>query len=524
MLNSHATGPQSTAKIGVMSYPCGNKDDALFAHSLVEFFSHFAVAKCSSHESVDLSLPSNRSDSLGLELLSRHPSLPPRIATEGLIPTLASYLDKIASAVESASAVRLAHSPHDLSLASNTCGIPQAPATPTMPLSSLENIIRQADPPGPRELYRMASSLMLSAFNVSKAVKGAKSAKDAKDANVPRIGTDRPTIPKSSIATSPEYVFATFMFGGLWYCYGSRPSVEPIVDNWCSWLNDRIAGARAAPIKNTPWLGASQTLFTADTEADILATLWTFVSRGAGNLQPTGHQASFAEFYSMMALRAGVCFVAYDGTLLVDVAVVMQTGAQISNLVYDRITGDQRGAAIFFDCDMGKAWAARYLAAVRWYTHCSPSAMGLSTIASTLYAYTSKRHAAAYWKYVRPRLIRARGLTSSFDLPVCTSSFWYDGGLEGCHPPPLHPCKHHPQPVYDSPIIDAINAVSSITECETYEQWRSHIDTSVASVDSWMRDLANNGERDVLLYATLGASSSFVNLLASTLTAVLGYD
>ncbi|KAJ5513086.1 hypothetical protein N7463_002638 [Penicillium fimorum] len=495
----------------------------MFARSLVDFFSHFARTEVtgtevSSHGTFDLPPPST--DTLGLEFLARHPAFPPRIATEGLIPLLSSHLDWYVSAVESASAVRLTRPQHDLSLASIIDGIPQAPASQF----TFEDNGRQADPPGPRELYRIASNCMLSAFNLSKAVKGAKRAKNAKDVNMVPTGTDRPTIPKSTIAISPEYVFATFMFGGLWYFYASRSSIEPVVDNWCSWLNDRIPGARAPPIKNTPWLGSDQSLFDAETEQDILATLWTFVSRGAGNLHATGYQASFSEFYSMMALRAGVSFVAYDGTLLIDVAVIMQGVAQIPNLVYDGITGDQMGASIFLDCDIGKAWAARFLAAVRWYIHCSPSAMGLSTLGSGLYAYTSQRHGPGYWKYVRPRLIRTRGQTSSFDLPVCTPSFWYNGGLEGRHPPPLHACNHCPQPVYDSPIIGVINAVSSITECETYEQWRSQIDISVASVDSWLRDLATRGESHVLLRAAVGAAPSFLGLLSSTLTAVLECD
>ncbi|KAJ5427827.1 hypothetical protein N7491_008269 [Penicillium cf. griseofulvum] len=516
MLNS---GSGSTSKIGVMGHPCGNRDDAMFARSLVEFFSHFAGVEVPSQGAFDPSPPGS-SDPLGLEFLSRHPAFPPRIATEGLIPLLTTYVDRAASAVKSASAVRLARPQHDLSPASSTYGIPQAPAVPTVSQSSVEDI-RQAVPPGPRELYQIASSCMLSSFNLSKAVIGAK---NAKGKNVVRIGTDRPTIPKSTIATSPEYVFATFMFGGFWYFYASRSSIEPVVDNWCSWLNDRIPGARAPPIKNTPWLGSAQSLFDADTETDILATLWTFATRGAGNLQPTGHQASFAEFYSMMALRAGVSFVAYDGTLLIDTAVVMQTVAQIPNLGYDGMTGDQRGAVIFFDCDQGKAWAARYLAAARWYLHCSPSAMGLSTMGSGLYAYTSLRHGPGYWKYLRPRLIRARGHKSSFELPLCTPSFWYDGGLEGSQPPPLHRCNHSPQPIYNSPIIDTINAVSSITECETYEEWRSKIDKSVADVDSWLRDLATRGESEVLLRAAVGASSTFLDLIASNLAAVLDFD
>ncbi|KAJ5164587.1 uncharacterized protein N7500_006417 [Penicillium coprophilum] len=494
----------------------------MFAQGLVDFFSHFASTEVISHGTCDSSPPSR--DPLGLEFLARHPAFPPQIATEGLVPLLDSYIDRSVSAVKSASAVRLALPQHDLSQALSIYGIPQAPAVPCVSQSSFGDHDRQAEPPGPRELYRIASNCMLSAFNLSKAVKGAKSAKGAKDDNVVRISTDRPVIPKSTIALSPEYVFATFMFGGLWYYYASRSSIEPVVDNWCSWLNDRIAGARAPPIKNTPWLGSTKSLFAANTEHDILATLWTFVTRGAGNLQPTGYQASFSEFYSMMALRAGVSFVAYDGTLLIDTAVVMQTVAQVPNLGYDGMTGDQRGAVIFFDCDMGKAWAARFLAAVRWYTHCSPSAMGLSTIASGLYAYTSQRHGPGYWKYIRPRLIHTQGQASSFDLPVCTPSFWYDGGLEERQPPPLRPCKHCPQPIYDSPIIGAINAVSSITECETYEQWRSQIAISVASVDSWLRDLATRGESDVLLRATIGAAPSFLTLLSKTLTAVLEFD
>lgn len=418
--------------------------------------------------------------------------------------------------IESNSTVRLAPPRYNLPPASSICDIPQAPAVSTMPQSTEDNI-RQTGPPGPRELCQIASSCMLSAFNLRNAVKGAKD-------NIVRSATDRPTISKSSIASSAEYVFATVMFGALWYFYASHSSVEPILDNWCSWFNDRVPGARAPPITTPPWLGSTKSLFTADTETDNLATLWTFVTRGAGNLQPTGYEASFSEFYSMMALRAGVSFVACDGTLVVDAAVVVQTVAQIPNLGYDGMTGDQRGAVIFLNGDMGKAWATRFLAAVRWYTICSPSAMGLSAIASGLYAYTSKSHGPGYWKYVRPRLICARGHTSSFDLPVCTPSFWYDGGLEGCRPAPLHPCSHCPRPIYNSPLIDAINAVSSMTECETYDQWRSQLDTSVASVDSWLRDLAAHGESDVLLRATAGAAPSFIKLLSSTLTAVLGSD
>ncbi|KAJ5836034.1 hypothetical protein N7447_002060 [Penicillium robsamsonii] len=100
----------------------------------------------------------------------------------------------------------------------------------------------------------------------------------------------------------------------------------------------------------------------------------------------------------------------------------------------------------------------------------------------------------------------------------------YDSGLEGRHPPPLHTCNHCPQPIYDSPMVGVINAVSSITECETYEKWRSQIDISVASVDSWLRDLATRGESHILLRATVGAFPSFLGLLSSTLTAVLEYD
>ncbi|CDM35482.1 hypothetical protein DTO013E5_8038 [Penicillium roqueforti] len=494
-----------------MNHLCGDRDGELFARSLVAFFAHFAA---SSDWSFEPSLPSSSDDPLGLEFLSRHPAFPRQIATEGLIPLLDNYIDRAISVFESTSDVRLTPPQCNLPPASSIYDIPQAPVF-TMSQSIEDNM--QTGPPGPKDLCQIASSCMLSAFNLRNAVKGAKD-------NLIRTATDRPTIPKSSIVSSAEYVFATVMFGGLWYFYASHSSVKPILDTWCSWLNDRVSGARAPPITTIPWLGSTKSLFTADTETDILATLWTFVTRGAGNLQPTGYQASFSEFYSMMALRAGVSFVACDGTLVVDVAVVVQTVAQIPNLGYDGMTGDQRGAAIFLNGDMGKAWATHFLAALRWYTICSPSAMGLSAIASGLYAYTSKRHGPGYWKYVRPRLICAQGHTSGFDLPVCIPSFWYDGGLEGCRPEPLHPCSHRPRPIYISPLIDAINAVSSITECETYDQWRSQIDTSVASVDSWLRDLATHGESDVLLRATAGAAPSFINLVSSTLAAVLDYD
>lgn len=58
-------------------------------------------------------------------------------------------------------------------------------------------------------------------------------------------------------------------------------------------------------------------------------------------------------------------------------------------------------------------------------------------------------------------------------------------------------------------------------KCETQDQ--QCYNTSVASVDSWLRDLAAHGESDAFLRATVGASN-FINKLSTTLTAVLQYD
>ena len=42
-------------------------------------------------------------------------------------------------------------------------------------------------------------------------------------------------------------------------------------------------------------------------------------------------------------------------------------------------------------------------------------------------------------------------------------------------------------------------------------------------MDGWLRDLAAHDESDVLLGATVGASS-FINIMSSALTTVLQYD
>lgn len=489
---------------------CDSKDNELFTRSLVGFFSHFAAGKHFQHGSFDIPSPSN-SDPLGVELLSRHPYFPPSMATEGTIAAASRYLNWTVSAVEKAYAARQAHPQHDLSLASSICCIPQSVAIPGESQSRLEGGIRQADPPGPRELYRMASSCMLSAFDFSDSVKAD---------NVVRASTDRPAIPERTIAMSSEYVIGIIMYSSLCYYYASYSSAMPVVDHWCSWFNDRMPGARAPPIPTPPWLGSATPLFTTKIDMDVLATTWSFAGRAAGKVRPTGYQAKFAEFYSMMALRSGMPLVACDGAVVTDNVVVLQTAAQVPNLGYDGMTGDQRGAAVFFDSKLGIAWAIRFLAAARWHTHCFPSATGLCIIPGGIYAFASQRHGPGYWKYVRPQLIQARDRASSFNFPVCTPSFWYDGGLEGCQPPPPHPCNHY-QPIYHSPLVGLINAISSITEYENYEDWRSQVDRSVASVDSWLRDLAAHGKHDVFLQATAGAASSFLSLLSRTLAAVL---
>ena len=488
-----------------------NNENKLFARSLVAFLSHFAGRDDVYYGLSDIPLPSD-SDPLGAELLSRHPYYPPSIATEGPIAAVSSWINWTESAAEGADAAQQERPQHGVSLASacSSCGIPQSLAVSRGSQSSLEDGIRQGDPPGPRELCRMASSCMLSAFDFSDSVRGD---------NMFRANTDRPAIPASKVAMCSEYVIGIILVFSLWYHYASHASARPVMDNMRTWMNDRVPGARTS-VPPAPKLSSPTPLFTAKTDKDILSSIWSTATRAVGKLRPTGYQANFAEFYSLMALRCGMPLVSCDGTVVTDYVAVIQITAQVPTLGYDIMSGDQRGATIFFDSKLGKAWATRFLAAARWYTHCSPSCIGLVTIPSGLYAFASQRHGLGYWQYVRPRLIQARGRTSSFDLPVCTPSFWYNGGLEGSQPPPPHPCNHH-QPMYHSPFTGLIDVLSSVTEYENYDDWRSQVDRSVASIDSWLRDQAAQGQQDIYLRATTGASSSFLALLSRTLAAVL---
>ncbi|KAJ6446999.1 hypothetical protein O9K51_01774 [Purpureocillium lavendulum] len=225
-----------------------------------------------------------------------------------------------------------------------------------------------------------------------------------------------------------------------------------------------------------------------------------------------------------MALRAGLPFLAPDGTVATDAIVILQIAAQVPNLAYDSESGDQRGCSIFMDGDRGRAFAGRFLSAARWNLQCSPTTAGLCILPSSLYAYASRRHGPAYWELVRPKLQRAKEKTmilpAKFRPATCTSSFWYDGADTGAAPTPVELCSHIPPPAVESPLTEAIDAVNSITECRTYDEWRARVDTAVEAVKMWLEGMASSGENNVLP-ATNGAAPRFLDLLATTLEAVL---
>lgn len=477
-----------------------NSENARLRHAVLKFFIHFALQP-----------GDDGADPVATEFFARYPGFPKHIATEGIISAVTRYIDWTLSAMEEPDPVQLVTPSSSPTFRSFE--IPQSP----IPTAALRQVFHdeylQGQPPNPRTLYTLASTCMISAFNFGTAIKGD---------NAVRTKLDRPPIPASRIAASSEFVMGIFLLSSLWYHYATPSSSIPVVAHWCSWFNDRIPGARAPPIPTPPLLFSCQPVYTANTGEDILATGWCFATRVLGGLQPTGYQAAFAEFYSMMALRAGLPLVACDGRNITDPVVVLQIAAQVAPLGHDSVACDQRGAAALLNGNMGRAWAHRFLAALRWYTCCAPSAIGLAIIPSGLYSFCSQRHGPGYWDHVRPKLVLADDSSFNFAQPVCSPTFWYDEAFNSCSPPSLQRCTHNPPPILDSPLIRAIEAVSSITKCASYDQWRKSVDTATAEVHDWLRDLAAHGQSDAMLHATAGAATCFFDLLSNTLNAIMG--
>ncbi|PWI68268.1 hypothetical protein PCL_02037 [Purpureocillium lilacinum] len=522
------------------------------ARSVVAFLTHFALIDPLDPGSFER-MPSRISagtDPLGTEMVARNPALPGCIAVEGVIPVITEYVNETARQLAYAPTTihnamhlypttrnhRDTLTPDATSTPGNgTAGdadgpwIPQSPAAwvgRTARRSGLASDLRQdcvlasraAAFPHPAQIYSWACRCILLAFDFSKAVGNDNSEK---------TGTDRPVISPSILAKSSEYALTIALFAAVWFHYADRPSSEPITAAWCSWHNDRVPGAREPPIPLPPWVGARRPLYVANTKLGVAATVATFATRALKNLKPTGYRASFAEFYSVNALRSGVAFVTHDGGVVTDIVVVLQTAAQVANMVYDAETGDQRGCSIFTDGERGKALAARFLAAARWHLLCAPTATGLAIMASGLYSYASQRHGAAYWARVRPKLLRAkeRGRTPSalFHPPVCTPSFWYNGAQHDAPPPPLREvrCAHAPPPAFESPLTDFIDVLNAITEYRTYDEWRARVDAAVEGVVLWLGEMERNGLNDQMLAAAAGAASRFIDLTSSVLIAVL---
>ncbi|KZZ93727.1 hypothetical protein AAL_05443 [Moelleriella libera RCEF 2490] len=476
---------------------------------IAALFAHFSTADILGSGHGHLPVPGD-ADPVGKELLARHPTFPQSITSRGAIAYMAEdFFDrenrKHGSPIRETASIVL---PLDGSK-SNMFSLPQSPAEFSSPIS-----MQVSGFPTTAELFSWASSSMLLGFDFGNAVTGD---------NVFRTATDRPSIPLADVALSSEIVLCMMMVGPLWYYYADAASAGAVIRHWCSWISDRVVGARATPIDTLPWNGSSRPLYSADTDHDIASSSWSLTSRALGHLQPTDYQMSFSEFYSLMALRAALPLTSCDGVNVTDLVVVIQVAGQIPNLLYDEMSGDHRGAAFFKTAPNGRALAQRFLAAARWYTQCSPSAMGLALIPSAMYAWTSKRHGPGYWKYVRPRIIEKQSRTKSVQPTLCVQRFWYgtefDNGF-GC--PAAQPCRHTVLPTYSSPFTALIDVVESITACDTYQEWRSKVDNALADLAKWLRDLATSPQGDdVMLRAVAAAASPFMDLMTSTLAVAL---